>query len=71
MPNPKLYAWYSAEEAIAFFGAPDQAQRLCNGQWVIFPTTAICLTAISVSIGAKTEHPLQFLKPLSDKSWGN
>jgi hypothetical protein len=24
----------------------------------------------SVSIGAKTEHPLQFLKPLLDKSWG-
>lgn len=46
MPDPKLYAWYSAEEAIAFFGSPDQAEQLCNGQWVIFPTTAICLTTI-------------------------
>jgi hypothetical protein len=23
----------------------------------------------SVSIGAQTEHPLQFLKPLLDKTW--
>ena len=35
MPEPTLYAWYTAEEAIALFGSPDQAQRLCDGQWVI------------------------------------
>jgi len=36
MPEPTLYAWYFAEEAISLFGSPDHAQRLCNGQWVSF-----------------------------------
>jgi len=51
MADPTLYEWYSAEEAISLFGAPDQAQRLCNGQWVILDNTAICLT----NIGRKWE----------------
>jgi hypothetical protein len=51
MPEPTLYAWYSAEQAISFFGSPDDAQRLCNGQWVILGYTAICLT----NIGEKWE----------------
>ncbi len=46
MPDPKLYAWYSAEEAIALFGSPDEAQRLRDDQWVIFENTAICLTVV-------------------------
>jgi hypothetical protein len=46
MPEPALYAWYSAEEAISFFGSPADAQQLCDGQWVIFERTAICLTNI-------------------------
>jgi hypothetical protein len=56
MTDPTLYAWYSAEEAIALFGAPDQAQRLCNGQWVILPTTAICLTDIGEKWAASHFH---------------
>src|ERR1700687_2856449 len=51
MADPTLYEWYSAEEAISLFGSPDQAQRLCNGQWVILDNTAICLT----NIGRKWE----------------
>jgi hypothetical protein len=46
VPEPSLYAWYSAEEAIALFGSPAEAQRLCDGQWVIFESTAICLAYI-------------------------
>ncbi len=49
MPEPTLYAWYSAEEAISFFGSPADARRLCDDQWAIFDKTAICLA----SIGAK------------------
>jgi hypothetical protein len=56
MTDPTLYAWYSAEEAIALFGAPGQAQRLCNGQWVILPTTAIRLTDIGEKWAASHFH---------------
>jgi hypothetical protein len=52
MPEPALYAWYSADEAIAFFGSPREAQRLCNGQWVILDNTAICLTTIGKKLDA-------------------
>lgn len=63
MPEPALYAWYSAEEAIALFGSPDQAQRLCDGQWVIFEKTAICLTVIG-------ERPkFSFFYSASDFHW--
>jgi hypothetical protein len=33
------------------------------------PSSVATEVVVSVSIGAKTEHPLQFLKPLLDKSW--
>jgi hypothetical protein len=44
--DPKLYDWYSAEEAISLFGAPEDGRHLCDGQWVIFPKIAICLAEI-------------------------
>jgi hypothetical protein len=44
--DPELYKWYLAEEAISFFGSSDDGQHLCDGQWVIFPRTAICLAEI-------------------------
>jgi hypothetical protein len=28
MPEPELYTWYSADEAISFFGAPGQTQTV-------------------------------------------
>jgi hypothetical protein len=31
---------------MSFFGAPNEAQRLCNGQWLIFPATVVCMTEI-------------------------
>jgi hypothetical protein len=46
VPEPELYNWYSTQQAISFFGSPDEAQHLCNGQRVILPGTAICLTNI-------------------------
>ena len=54
MPHPQLYHWYSSEEAISFFGSRESAQRLCNDQWLIFPTTAICMTEIGEAL--KTSH---------------
>jgi hypothetical protein len=56
MPEPTLYAWYSAEEAISFFGSPAEARRLCDGQWVIFENTALCLTDIGKKWGASHFH---------------
>jgi hypothetical protein len=46
VPDPELYSWYSAEEAVSFFGQSDNGQHLCDGQWVIFPRAAICLAEI-------------------------
>jgi hypothetical protein len=44
--GPKLYTWYSPDEAISFFGASDGAQSYCNGQWRVFPAALVCLTEI-------------------------
>ena len=46
MSQPQLYAWYAAEQAISFFGRPDEAQQLCNGQWLIFAADVVCMTEI-------------------------
>lgn len=46
MPRPELYKCYSAAEATSFFGAHDDARSFCNGQWLVFPTTVVCLTDI-------------------------
>jgi hypothetical protein len=45
--QPQLYQSYATEEIVSFFGSPDEAQRFCNGQWLIFPKTAICLANVS------------------------
>jgi hypothetical protein len=46
MAQPQLYTWYSAEQAISFFGRPAEAQPLCNGQWLIFAADVVCMTEI-------------------------
>jgi hypothetical protein len=46
MPHPELYAWYSLEAAVSFFGAASEFQSLCNGEWLISPKAAICLTTV-------------------------
>jgi len=60
VPNPELYKWYSADEAISFFGSPDAGRHLCNGQWVIFPKIAICLTEIGPTSKHKPKHKSYF-----------
>jgi hypothetical protein len=52
--QPQLYQSYSTEKIVSFFGAPDEAQSLCNGQWLIFPKTVICLA--NVGEGPATSH---------------
>jgi len=85
MAEPELYAWYSAEEAISLFGSPAEAQRLCDGQWLIFDNTAICLTDIGEKSGASHFHngssfywvakrayrvsDGRFLRPLPNETW--
>jgi len=44
--QPELYKRYTRSEAIAFFGAEREAQVLCDGQWIIWPDVALCLTDI-------------------------
>jgi len=46
VPEPKLYAQYDRQEAIRFFGMEANARILCDGQWIIFPDVAICLTTL-------------------------
>jgi hypothetical protein len=58
--NPELYNWYSADEATSFFGSPNDGRHLCNGQWVIFPKTAICLTEIGPTSKHKPKYKSYF-----------
>jgi hypothetical protein len=44
--QPQLYQPYETEKIISFFGSPGEAQSFCNGQWLIFPRTAICLASV-------------------------
>jgi len=46
MSEPNLYQVYSREEAIAFFGSGSSARSLCDGEWVIFPDTVVCMAAV-------------------------
>ena len=46
MTQPQLYQSYTIEKIVSFFGAPGEAQSFCNGQWLIFPRTAICLANV-------------------------
>jgi hypothetical protein len=34
------------EKIVSFFGAPGEAQSFCDGQWLIFPKSAICLANV-------------------------
>jgi hypothetical protein len=49
-----LYQSYAIDKIVSFFGMPDEAQSLCNGQWLIFPRTVICLA--NVGEGPATSH---------------
>jgi len=69
MPEPTLYAWYSAEEAISFFGSPAQARRLCDGQWVLFENTAICLTNIGPKWTVSHFHKTSSFYWVADKPY--
>ena len=46
MTQPHLYQSYETEKIISFFGSPGKAESFCNGQWLIFPRTAICLANV-------------------------
>ena len=78
MSQPQLYAWYAAEQAISFFGRPDEAQQLCNGQWLIFAADVVCMTEIGTS--PKASHFKQASRfcwvadqpyRVNDRSWSN
>lgn len=45
MNRPVLYQAYDKSEAVAFFGSEAFTEQ-CNGQWIIFPTTIICLATL-------------------------
>jgi hypothetical protein len=63
VPEPRLYAGYSAEQAISLFGSPAEAESLCNGEWLIFPKTVICLANIGSGPGRS------YLESESDFCW--
>ena len=46
LTQPQLYQSCAIENIVSFFGAPGEAQSFCNGQWLIFPRTAICLANV-------------------------
>jgi hypothetical protein len=49
MSGPELYTWYPLEQVISFFGARRDANSLCDGQWLIFPRTAVCLSTLGAA----------------------
>jgi hypothetical protein len=69
MPEPTLYVWYCAEEAISFFGSPAEARRLCDGQWAIFENTAICLADIGEKWKASFFHKGSSFYWVADKPY--
>ena len=54
MTQPQLYQSYATEKIVSFFGAPEEAQSLCNGQWLILPKSVIC--PANVGEGPATSH---------------
>ena len=46
MSEPVLYQEYDWHEAVGLFGSDQQARVLCDGQWIIFPDTTLCLTTL-------------------------
>jgi hypothetical protein len=46
MTQPELYQAYEQTEALNFFGPDPAVQRLCDDQWIIFPTRIVCLTTL-------------------------
>jgi hypothetical protein len=70
MTDPTLYAWYFAEEAISLFGSADEAERLCDDQWVLFNKTAICLTAIGEKWDASHFHDASSFYWVAKKAYG-
>ena len=46
MTQPQLYQSYSTEKIVSFFGSSGEAQKFCNGQWLIFPKAAICISNV-------------------------
>ena len=46
MPEPTLYQEYDRHEVIGMFGSEADAHSLCDGQWIIFPKTILCLTTL-------------------------
>jgi hypothetical protein len=66
--RPELYEWYSSEEVISFFGAYDDEQSFCNGQWLVFPTTLVCLTEIDET-NTRQEATKSHFKRASQFCW--
>ena len=46
MTQPQLYQSYVTEKIVSFFGTPGEAESFCNGQWLIFPKSVICLAHV-------------------------
>jgi hypothetical protein len=44
--QPQLYQSYATEKIVSFFGAPGEAESFCNGQWLIFRKSVICLAHV-------------------------
>jgi hypothetical protein len=49
--QPQLYQSYVTEKIVSFFGAPGEAESFCNGQWLIFPKSVICLAHVGKQLG--------------------
>ena len=44
--QPQLYQSYTIEKIVSLFGVPGEAQSFCDGQWLIFARTSICLAKV-------------------------
>jgi hypothetical protein len=46
MEEPRLYEWYDRAEILPLFGEPSNVTSYCDGQWLIAPNVAVCLTKV-------------------------
>lgn len=46
MEEPRLYKWYDRAAILPLLGDPRNVTSYCDGQWLIAPNVAVCLTKV-------------------------
>lgn len=47
MEEPRLYEWYDRAAIVPLLGDPSNVRSYCDGQWLVAPNSAACLTKVA------------------------